>query len=142
MKEAANYSYYGGRGITVCRGWRESFDSFLRDMGESPAHKSLDRIDNNRGYWCGHCDECIANERQTNCHWATREEQGRNKRNNRLLTVNSETRTATEWAKRFGVPYNRVMNRIYRGGYPVDLIFKPTKLEWGERKDATFSKQG
>lgn len=61
---------YGGRGITVCDRWRESFPAFLADMGEKPEPKaqySIDRIDNDRGY------------EPDNCKWATRSEQQKNR---------------------------------------------------------------
>jgi hypothetical protein len=67
--KARDYAYYGGRGISVCQKWRDSFDAFLADVGRrpSPAH-TLERRNTNRGY------------SPSNCYWATREAQSRNRR--------------------------------------------------------------
>ena len=66
---AANFKYYGGRGIKVCDRWVASYEDFLSDMGRKPsAAHSIDRIDVNGNY------------EPTNCRWATSSEQKRNQR--------------------------------------------------------------
>lgn len=62
-----NYKHYGGRGITVDESW-SVFDNFIRDMGRRPKGASIERVDNNMGY------------SKTNCVWADRFTQARNKR--------------------------------------------------------------
>jgi len=110
----ASYHNYGGRGISVCQWWTKSFDSFLRDVGRRPSkNHSIDRINNNGNYEPG------------NCRWATRTEQSRNRRTNRLVTAFGETLPAISWAERYGLRPTTLINRLNSGMSPEDAIRKP-----------------
>jgi hypothetical protein len=111
----ASFRHYGGRGITVCGRW-DDFLAFKADMGPKPtAAHSLDRIDNDGGYWCGRCEECAASGRPANCRWATNLEQQRNTRRNVWLTNNGVTLTASEWARVLGVSRQMMRQRVVAG---------------------------
>lgn len=66
-----DFKEYGGRGITVCKRWRDSFVSFLEDMGERPEGKTIDRKNSDGNYT------------KSNCQWSTPKEQANNRRNNK-----------------------------------------------------------
>lgn len=83
-----NYEYYGGRGIAPCAAM-STFDGFFAAVGERPAGQTLDRIDNDGGYWCGSCSECVANAWPKNVRWATALEQTRNRRRKTTSTSGS-----------------------------------------------------
>ena len=107
---------YGGRGIVVCDAWRNSYASFKADMGPRPSPEhSIDRIDNNGPYAPG------------NCRWVTRDVQNRNKRDNRLLTFNGETRLAYDWGEIVGLPGVEVRKRVHNGMAPELALTKPLK---------------
>ena len=92
-----NWLRYGGRGISVCSKWSESFQAFLDDVGPRPSIKhSIDRIDNNGNYEPG------------NCRWATRREQQRNKRNNIRINYNGEDRLLVEVIEELALNPNSV----------------------------------
>lgn len=80
-----SYSNYGGRGILVCKEWRESFLNFFTDMGPRPDGTELDRIDNSEGYG------------PRNCRWVSRSRNNRNKRTNRMLSLLGETKCIQDW---------------------------------------------
>lgn len=101
-----DYADYGGRGVTVCDRWK-TFDNFIADMGPAPANATVERIDNNGNY------------EPKNCRWATRAEQGRNKRNNRFLTYDGKTQHLTAWARDLGIAHSTLRERLERG-WPVE----------------------
>ena len=108
------YNNYGGRGIKVCKAWRDSFLIFEADMGERPAGQELDRIDNSKGYFPG------------NVRWATRKEQCRNLRTNNIITWRGKTQPLSAWAEDLDFPKQTLGNRLGRLGWSVqDALTTP-----------------
>lgn len=105
-----HYKNYGGRGISMCESWRDSFDSF-RDWAienEYSDDLSIDRIDVNGNY------------EPSNCRWATEKEQQNNRTNNRLLTYDGKTQTMTQWAEELGLSYYTIRTRMNKLGWTVE----------------------
>ena len=111
-KSNQDYPNYGGRGITICERWRNSFLAFLEDMGEKPAGKSIDRIDNDGDYEPG------------NCRWSDSFTQSRNRRNITLREYNGATYCIAEAAKTFGVHPKTIRRRLRYGWSFPDVIEK------------------
>ncbi len=103
------YKHYGGRGITMCDDWFNSFESFLRDMGERPADRSIDRIDNNQGYY------------KDNCRWATLKEQANNKRSNVLYEYDGKKLNLTQWANLLNISRESLSSR-FKYGWSIEKI--------------------
>ncbi len=101
-----HWASYGGRGITVCERWRD-FANFYADMGAPKPGFTLDRIDNERGYG------------PENCRWATRQEQGNNRRTNVLVSWDGHKRTIADWGRVTGLGKSTISRRI-AAGWPVD----------------------
>lgn len=109
---------YGGRGITVCRRWQESFTAFYIDMGNRPTPKhSVDRINNQLGYWCGSrdCCECSSANRTPNCRWATASEQSKNTSRAIHIAYDGRTLHLLDWAEETGIPASVLRQRFERG---------------------------
>lgn len=103
------YKWYGGKGISVCEEWSNSYDTFeewaLRHGYTDDL--TLDRIDPNGNY----CPE--------NCRWVSRKEQANNRSSNHFLTYNGKTMTIMQWSEETGLDYNCINQRI-QAGWPVD----------------------
>jgi hypothetical protein len=97
------YMIYGGRGIYVCESWKNSFESFYKDMGEAPDGMSIDRIDVNGNY------------EPSNCRWATQKEQQNNRSNNLILEYQSKKYTLQQLCDHLGKNSDKVQQRLKRG---------------------------
>ncbi len=101
---------YGGRGITICDRWLESFENFYADMG--PSHRdwlTLERKDNNKGY------------DPDNCEWASRAKQSRNRRMCIMIDSPWGRMTISEAARNAGIKemtlYQRIKKALADGPY-------------------------
>ncbi len=115
-----SFAGYGKRGITVCGRWQESFDWFVQDMGVPEAHESIDRIDT------------FGNYEPDNCRWATKLEQGRNRRDSLKLSYKGETKTLRQWALETNIKYHTLRYRVIQG-WPANKVLTPGKLSGGKR---------
>jgi hypothetical protein len=116
-RNATNFRYYGGRGISVCDRWRR-FDLFLSDMGARPGPDyTIERLDNNRGY------------EPENCEWVSRVRQARNRRNNRLVVFRGERMTLIDAVERSGLCFATVARRLYTLRWPEEDVFAPLRRE-------------
>lgn len=93
--------HYMDRGVTMSPIWAEDFWAFYKDVGErpSPAH-SLDRIDNNAGYYPG------------NVRWTLIETQQNNRCDNIYIEVDGARKTLSQWARHYGLTVATLQDRF------------------------------
>lgn len=101
---------YGGRGIRVCKRWRNSFSAFLSDLGECPRGLSLDRIDNN-----GHYEP-------DNCRWTDTITQNGNRRTARLFAMNGKVQCIAAWARELGISESALRRRLKASLYNSQMV--------------------
>lgn len=142
-KNGEYYSHYGGRGITVCDEWLNSFETFYRDMGPRPSDKySIDRKNNDKGY------------SKDNCRWATQKEQQNNKSNNILYIYKNETKSLLDWCTTLDLNFSIIYQRIKKGmlfevAILINSVFKnnlltlensdKTLVEWCKDNNISFT---
>lgn len=105
-KNDSHYSYYGGRGISICDEWLNSFDAFAQWSVENGVSDNLqiDRIDNNGNY------------EPSNCRWVTLKENCRNRSTNVMIPYNNGYVTLVEYAEILGIPYKTAYSKYRKLG--------------------------
>lgn len=112
----AGWENYGGRGITICDRWRESYANFLADMGRRPSPRHMiERKDNNKGY------------EPSNCEWSTRQVQNNNTRRNRIIEFRGESKTLAEWGRTTGIRPHCIRQRIDIYGWTIEEALTTSK---------------
>lgn len=106
---------YGGRGISVCDEWNNSFLSFYKWSMNNGYNDSLtiDRIDND-GNYC-----------PTNCRWASKKEQSRNTSKTIRISIGGETKSLSDWCDALHISSSTVRKRISDGWSEEDALLTP-----------------
>lgn len=107
------YKFYGGRGISVCNEWMQSFELFYA-WSIANGYKenlSIDRIDVNGNY----CPD--------NCRWVDVETQHTNTRRNHMITIDGKTKILRDWSIESGVPASTIIRRLKDGWLEKDAVF-------------------
>ena len=107
------YKRYGGRGIKMCDEWIKNPQSFYEWALENGYKDGLtiDRIDVNGNY------------EPNNCRWVTKEVQDNNRRNNRKITYKGETKTLSQWCRKYNINYQTAWKKSKKG-YSIEKILK------------------
>lgn len=124
-----SHQYYRDRGIVVCARWRESFASFIDDMGPRPDGHTLDRIDNDGPY------------SPDNCRWATHEQQIYNRSNTLWVTLNGRTAHLRDWCAVIGRPAESVAQTAKDRGVTLEeVILRAYGAKQAGRKNIKWPK--
>jgi len=121
---SSEYQNYGGRGISVCAEWRDSFPAFQEwalsngyDENAPRGECTIDRIDVDGDY------------EPSNCRWVDITTQANNRRNNRYVTIDGVTKTITEWCRETGIKSHIAYWRIKSGWEPARAVTEPYNRE-------------
>lgn len=115
---SANYKYYGGRGISICDEWLNDFEQFYQWAMQNgyTDDMTIDRINSNGNY------------SSDNCRWISMPEQNLNRRSNRFIEYNGESKTIKEWADIYGINYKTLRNRLLVLGWNFTDAIKKAKV--------------
>jgi len=111
-----HFNCYGGRGITVCDAWMNSFEEFFSSVGPRPSTQhSLDRRETNGNY------------EPSNCRWATKQEQSNNMRKNVFIDYLGKRQTISEWSRELGIDASVLCARLKSGFSVNELLSKESR---------------
>ena len=103
------FDRYGGRGITMCDRWKDSFENFYADMGPRPGNNySVERLNNDGNY------------EPNNCIWATDTDQANNRRTSCFYSHNGVTKTIAQWSRDYNLPQYKLHKRLIVLGWDFD----------------------
>ena len=119
QKSHNTYRFYGGKGVAVCERW-SSFANFVSDMGPRPEGATLDRIDGDGNY------------EPSNCRWANRETQNRNRYNVRRYEHDGKNLTLPEWSEITGLTRRQLYKRIVILGWSVERALTEKVRNYGK----------
>lgn len=115
------YHRYGGRGIKLCREWRQSFEAFYAYVSVLPNCEkdgyTLDRIDNDGDYEPG------------NVQWATATAQSRNRHSNHMIEFMGKTQCMQAWANDTGLRAGTIEWRIRHGWTAERALTTPPQVQ-------------
>lgn len=114
LPSCKDFPNWGGRGITVCSEWRNDFENFKKWALESGYNHglTLERKDTDREY------------SPSNCTWATRTQQTRNRRITRRVTINGITKPLAQWAEEYGINRGTLDSRLNYGWTGKELLIR------------------
>lgn len=120
------YNNYGGRGIRVYDEWEKSFEAFYEwSMDNGYADDlTIERVDVDKGY------------EPSNCKWIPKDEQSKNKRSSRKITIDGVTKILADWDREKGFSPGTVRNRLVRGWSEYDAVMQPKDENWRCTKEA------
>ena len=112
------FKYWGGKGVSICERWMNSFDNFLHDMGYKPTLKhTLDRFpDKNGNYEIG------------NCRWADKKEQSCNRKDNLWFEYKGNSMMLSDWAILLKVNYNAIYSQVKKKKFHDVYEFYKSKI--------------
>lgn len=112
-----DFGRYGGRGITMCKEWKEDYMSFYNWALAHGWKKglTLDRVCNERGY------------SPYNCKFVSRRVQANNRSTNTKIKANGMEHTIAQWSRINHIEETTIIQRITRGWDPAKAVTTPSR---------------